>query len=118
MLARNLKDRGYHVFFDAWAIVPGKSLVRELYQGLQQSKKGILVVTSEAFESGWVREEYDQMMTRKHQDSEFTIIPIILGNDIPDIPFLRSVRWIDFRSQPYTRVLPVQAASLSCKSLI
>lgn len=59
VLARNLKNQGYSVFLDSWELVPGKSLVSSLYEALKRSRKGILVATPEAIESGWVREEYD-----------------------------------------------------------
>lgn len=65
VLARNLLNRGFRVFLDVWEIVPGRSLVDELYRGLQQSRTGILIVTPETWESGWVREEYGNMMGRK-----------------------------------------------------
>jgi hypothetical protein len=76
--------------------VPGQSLVDELYRGLQQSRTGILVVTPEAWESGWVREEYRQMMAQKVAGN-FSIIPVIVGQEVPDVPFLRDVLWVDFR---------------------
>ena len=97
VLARNLHARGFRVFLDIWEIVPGRSLVDELYRGLQQSRTGILVVTPETWESGWVREEYGSMMGRKQHDQDFTIIPVVVGQDIPDIPFLHNVAWVDFR---------------------
>ena len=96
-LATNLTRQGYQVFLDSWELVPGKSIIQGLYQGLQQSRKGILVVTPEALDSGWVREEYDAMMVRKQADPGFRIIPVLLGKDIPDFPFLRSVLCVDFR---------------------
>jgi len=97
VLARNLLSRGLRVFLDIWEIVPGRSLVDELDRGLQQSRKGILVVTPETWESGWVREEYGSMLGRKQRDRDFTIIPVVVGQDIPDIPFLHNVVWVDFR---------------------
>jgi len=97
VLAQNLQNRGYSVFLDIWEIVPAKSIVDELYRGLRQSCRGILVVTPEAFESGWVREEYNQMMVQKQENPDFTIIPVILGKEVPDFPFLQNILWIDFR---------------------
>jgi hypothetical protein len=102
VLARNLQARRFRVFVDIGEIVPGRNLVDELYRGLQQSRAGILVVTSETWESGWVREEYSSMMSRKQHDRDFTIIPVVVGQDIPDIPFLHNVVWVDFRPpRPY-----------------
>jgi hypothetical protein len=97
VLARNLKEQGYNVFLDEWELVPGKSIVDGLYQALNQSKKGILMATPEAFEAGWVKEEYHQMMIQKQEDKDFVIIPLVLGKEIPDFPFMKDILWVDFR---------------------
>lgn len=97
ILAENLKSYGFDVFLDEWELVPGKSLVDGLYNGLRQSRKGILVVTPEAIESGWVREEFNQMMVQKQENNGFSIIPVVLGQEVPDFPFLKNILWVDFR---------------------
>lgn len=96
-LAENLKGEGIDVFLDIWELVPGSSIVDGLYRGLKGARKGIIVVTPEAFESGWVREEYSQMMMQKQERSDFSIIPVVLGHDVPDFPFMKDILWIDFR---------------------
>jgi len=96
ILAQNLKNQGYKVFLDEWELIPGKSIVEDLFNGLNQSRKGILVVTSGAFESGWVREEYNLMMTQKQEKKDFSIIPVVLEKEVPDFPFLKSISWVDF----------------------
>ena len=104
-LARNLKTRGYDVFLDLWELVPGYNFADGLHKGLRRSRKGILVATPDAVDSGWVREEYDAMLSRKNRESSFTIIPLVLG-DIPDLPFLENVHYVDFRDpapQAYRR---------------
>jgi hypothetical protein len=98
VLARNLKEQGYKVFLDEWELVPGKSIAEGLYyKGLKQSRKGILVATPGAFESAWVKEEYHQMMIQKQEDKDFVIIPLVLGKEIPDFPFMKDILWVDFR---------------------
>ncbi|UCH94784.1 MAG: toll/interleukin-1 receptor domain-containing protein [Candidatus Aminicenantes bacterium] len=96
VLAQNLKTQGYKVFLDEWELIPGKNLVENLFNGLKQSRKGILVVTSGAFESGWVREEYNLMMAQKQEKKDFAIIPVVLEKEVPDFPFLKSISWVDF----------------------
>jgi AAA15 family ATPase/GTPase len=96
VLARNLKTQGYKVFLDEWELIPGKSLVDNLFNGLKQSRKGILVVTPGAFESGWVREEYNLMMAQKQEKKDFSITPVVLEKEVPDFPFLKSISWVDF----------------------
>ncbi len=96
VLARNLKAQGFSVFLDKWELSPGESIIDGLYRGLVQSRNGILVVTPEAFESGWVREEYDQMIQQKKEPG-YKFIPVILGAEVPDFPFMQNIRWVDFR---------------------
>ncbi len=99
VLAKNLKAQGYGVFLDEWELVPGKSITEGLYHALTNSKKAILVASPETIESGWVREEYNQMIVQKKKDRDFSIIPVVLGMDIPDFPFMKDILWVDFRDQ-------------------
>jgi hypothetical protein len=98
VLASNLLLYGYRVWLDSWEVVGGSSFVRSLYEGIKQARRGILVVTPDAIHSGWVREEYEQMMVQKHQDPGFSIIPLLVGREVPDFPFLSSVQIVDFRN--------------------
>ena len=59
------------------------------------------MVTPETYESGWVQEEYHQMMMQKQAERDFTIIPVIVGREVPDVPFLSDTLWVDFRP-PHT----------------
>jgi hypothetical protein len=97
ILAKNLKTQGFKVFLDEWELVPGKDFIEGLSQGIRLSRKGVLVVTPGAYESGWVRDEYSQMMIQKQEDRDFSIIPVVLGEELPVIPFLNSILWVDFR---------------------
>ncbi|MCP4396756.1 MAG: TIR domain-containing protein [bacterium] len=97
ILAHNLKDYGYHVFLDSWELTIKEGLVSRLQEALSRARKGILVVTSGGIDSGWVREEYDQMLEQQVANPDFSIIPVVLGQDVSDSPFLRNVHWMDFR---------------------
>ncbi len=96
-LCENLKSYEFRVFFDQWELQAGKSLATQLSQGLEHSENGVLVVTEEAYESGWVRQEYEEMLAIRVQKPDFRIIPLILDPDVPGIPFLQTVLWVDFR---------------------
>jgi hypothetical protein len=98
VLAQNLKNQGYKVFLDEWELIPGKNLVEDLFNGLKQSRKGILVVTSGAFESGWVREEYSLMMTQKQEKKDFSIIPVVLEKEV--LSFSKKYLLGGFQRQP------------------
>ncbi|MCP4662296.1 MAG: toll/interleukin-1 receptor domain-containing protein, partial [bacterium] len=95
-LARNLEARGYRVFLDEWALVPGRPFVDGLYDGVTQARKGILVATPEAVDSGWVRIEYETMLKRSLREPEFHFVPLVFG-ELPELPFLDNVQCVDFR---------------------
>lgn len=96
VLANNLKNQGYRLFYDDWSLVPGGEPLNDLYDALQQSRAGILVVSPEAANSGWVGREYAQMITRKTQDPDFLIVPVVYG-EMAEFPFLNTLMWVDFR---------------------
>ncbi|MDM8548465.1 toll/interleukin-1 receptor domain-containing protein [Desulfobacterales bacterium HSG2] len=98
VLVRNLEDQGYRVFLDIRELAPAESIADELCRGLKESRKGILVVTAKSIESGWVRETYNRMTVQQSENPDFAIIPVTLGKGVPDFPFLRDVRWLDFRN--------------------
>ncbi|MGD2085323.1 MAG: hypothetical protein PVH61_03980 [Candidatus Aminicenantes bacterium] len=37
------------------------------------------------------------MMIQKQEDKGFVIIPLVLGKEIPDFPFMKDILWVDFR---------------------
>lgn len=98
ILARNLKKAGFSVFLDEWCIIPGQSIAECLSSGLNNSRKGILVVTPEAMESGWVKDEYFSMLHRRNRDNHFSVIPVLLSKEVPQVPFMDDILWIDFRN--------------------
>jgi len=96
-LAQNLKNHGFNVALDEWVLVPGESIAQGLANALINSKKGIIVVTPEAIESGWVKNEYYQMLHQRSQVPGFSIIPVLLGQEFPGFPFMKDIFWVDFR---------------------
>ncbi len=111
ILAQDLKKQGFEVFLDEWELVPGRSFLKGLYQGLNQSKNGILVITPKVGESEWVRKEYEHMLVRMGDDPDFAIIPVQLCDKLPDLPFFGSFTRIDFRDQ---NNYPQSFYSLTC----
>jgi len=97
VLARNLKTAEFSVFLDEWCLVPGQRISDCLYEGLNNSRKGILVVTPEAMESGWVKDEYGRMLHRRNREKHFSVILVLLSGEMPQAPFMDDISWIDFR---------------------
>ena len=68
-LADNLQRAGKSVFLDLWRLVPGRDFIDGLRAGLAACRSSILVVSPEALQSGWVREEYEILKRRQAKDS-------------------------------------------------
>ncbi len=97
-LGRNLLSAGKSVFLDVWRLVPGRDWVQGLRDGLASCRAAILVVSPEALDSGWVREEYEVLRRRRSQDPGFAIIPVVLTDVPADSPFAGDIQWVDFRT--------------------
>ena len=98
ILAQNIKAHDYKIFLNEWELKGGQKFVPILFEAIKQSKMAIIVVSPVAFESGWVKEEYEQMLIQEKDDPQFIIIPILYGSHVPDFPFLQSRHCIDFRN--------------------
>jgi hypothetical protein len=96
-LADNLQRAGKSVFLDIWRLVPGRDFIEGLREGLAACRSSILVVSPEALQSGWVREEYEILKRRQAKDPKFTIVPIIHSEVDGKSPFSGSIQWVDFR---------------------
>ena len=86
VLAHNLKAQHLSVFLDDWEFIPGNPILEDMNCGLEQSKNGILLATPEAIQSGWVKSEYYKMVDLMNHRG-FKNLPIVLGKEIPDLPF-------------------------------
>ena len=95
ILASNLKQQGYDIFLDQWALIPGQRFSPQLYDALTHSKCAILVATPDAAESGWVQQDLDVMQIQMNRLDGFFFIPVIMG-EFPDLPFIETIQAVDF----------------------
>jgi hypothetical protein len=94
-LADNLHQSGLEVWIDRWRIGAGDRFVHAIEQGLLNARNGVLVVTPEALERPWVREEYEVML-RLAVDKGRRLIPVLYQD--AELPlFLGNRQWVDFR---------------------
>ena len=96
ILSENLKKAGMKIFFDEWDFIAGRYTAAELEDALRASRGGILVATPEIASSGWIREEYARMFGLRQQNPDFFIIPIQIGSEISDMPFLSNLLFVEF----------------------
>ena len=95
-LADALQASGRSVFLDIWNLIPGENWLEGLHRGIQKCRAAVLVATPEVVNSGWVRDEYDALRSRREKEHGFKLIPIVLG-ELPELPFLGNLQAVDFR---------------------
>jgi len=99
-LARNLDKIGYRVFSDNWE-TSSKQTDNSTANTLPNDSQAILVITPEAIESGWVREEYESMLKRQQNDPDFTFVPVVFNDALSDSPFLSDIELVNFSTEKY-----------------
>lgn len=61
-LDRALRDRGIDTWLDTWMIAPGDDIVAKINAGLEEATAGLIVFSSHARDSPWVRAEVDYLI--------------------------------------------------------
>ncbi len=106
-LAERLKADGLRVWFDEWVIQPGDMIGLKIEQGLEQSRTLILVMSANAFASGWVTLERHTAMFRDPDNQQRRFIPLLIDNaEIKDT--LKQYAYVDWRQksdEQYTKLL-------------
>ncbi|MEM1184083.1 MAG: toll/interleukin-1 receptor domain-containing protein [Planctomycetota bacterium] len=96
-LARNLVENGVAVFFDTWHISGGDRFVLSLEDATARSRAAVIVLTPDATESNWVRDEYDSFKRRHNTPgSSFRIVPVLLEPKSTKFGFLKNLQHVDF----------------------
>ena len=91
-----LERHGIDVWLDKDEIRPGDSFIEALELGLAACKSIVLIISPEAMESGWVKEEYYSALNLVSQNHDLRLIPVILRD--ANIPrFLSNRMYVDFR---------------------
>ena len=86
---------GIDVWFDEWEIQAGDSIPGKLNEGLAAFDAFVLLWSSEANRSNWVRQELHTAVMRAVQDGSAKIVPCLLdGTPMP--PLISDRRGIDF----------------------
>lgn len=95
-----LVQAGHTVFLDQIVLVPGANLRQSIEEALMASLSGVLIWSSAAQDSQWVRDEFDVLKNRmmdKHDD--FFFVPVLL-DDTKLPPTANSQLFLDFSSYP------------------
>ncbi len=98
-LKDDLLRYGVSVWLDKDEIRPGDLFAQVLEEALDDCRAVALVVSPEAMESGWVKEEYYRALSlTKDKKAPVQLVPVILRRtEVPG--FLKSRNWVDFRDE-------------------
>ena len=110
-IADKLRKDGFHIFLDAWEIIPGTSILKALGEGLADANACAVFVGPGGF-GPWHQTEAEQAVyqriesmrgepVEKEPRTAFRIIPVLLpGRAHPERvqmpPFLNLVAWVEF----------------------
>jgi hypothetical protein len=94
-----LRQQGFEVFLDQVVFKAGDSLITAMEDGLRQSQAGVLIWSTAAADSQWVRREYEVLERQVGRKDTFAFVPLRLDDaELP--PFAESRIFLDFSSYP------------------
>jgi len=80
LLAIELVERGFDVWFDEWEISPGDSITGGIEVGLTECDTFVLIWSVQAQQSNWVGTELRAILRRRVDDTSLRVIPIMLDD--------------------------------------
>ena len=94
-----LVELGFKVFLDQYVLKPGDALVTKLEDALEKSQAGILIWSTDARDSEWVRNEYNVLRQKATSDKSFYLVPVKI--DSMALPtFAQTQVFLDFSQYP------------------
>lgn len=116
-LAKDLEARGLRIWFAEWDIDYGDDVVEEIQNGLEETQKFLIVLSPEAIERKWVRQELSTAFHNALDGKESVVIPVMYKPCQPP-PFVRTKKWADFtNNEAYDENIENLARRLSDKKI-
>ena len=75
-LVKELERRGQTVWYSEFEVTLGDSLLREIDEGLKNSRFGVVVLSPDFFRKPWPRAELDGLATRAAVEGRKVILPV------------------------------------------
>ena len=96
-LAKDLRDAGARVWFDAWEIPLGGSITQSIQSGLTNSRFIGIWITENAIKSGWVEREWTSRLKDEIEKEHIIVLPLLAESC--ELPlFLQGKSCADFTS--------------------
>ena len=97
-LARDLERLGIKVWYDKYEIKVGQSIFWKIEEGISDSEYFAIVISKEAWQSDWVRAEFDAAWQKQMKDKKSMILPILYRDC--EIPLMiQGIKYVDFRKE-------------------
>jgi hypothetical protein len=103
-LGAQLTLAGAYVWFDEWEVRAGDSIPGKVNEALAAVDTVILLWSTNANRSKWVRAELETAITRAMEDRSFRVITVRL-DDTPLPALLRPLRWVELGDEDVTRAV-------------
>lgn len=75
-LAQLLRERGFSVWYDEFALTLGDNLRRSLDEGLRGCRFGVVILSPRFLEKAWTQQELDSLITREMASDGKVILPV------------------------------------------
>ena len=105
----SLDPRLFNVFFDRRVLTPGIEWERTLLDSLEKSDVLIVIVSKAALQSEYVNKEISLFLGTISQDSQKTIIPILIESGLAVPQNLSKFQWLDLTSEDIENSLGLRA---------
>lgn len=96
-IAQELSRFGVQAWVYEKEISAGEGIISKVEPALENADYVLVILSKAALHSGWVRRETHARLMSDLAAGEESII-LILTDDVPVPPLLRSVKWVDFRA--------------------
>src|SRR5512143_1323801 len=83
------------VFLDTWTLQPGAFWLPALAGELERAD-AVLLLLGKTSPGNWQTLEFYAAFDRKAKQPNFPIIPVVLTNPAPRLPFLGQLHWLRF----------------------
>jgi tetratricopeptide (TPR) repeat protein len=94
-----LTEIGFKVFLDQYVLKAGDSLVGQLEDGLDTSQAGVLIWSTAAVDSDWVKNEYNTLVGMATDNPAFHFVPVKIERVKLPV-FANTKLFIDFTDYP------------------
>jgi hypothetical protein len=116
-LASDLKKAGISVWYDAWMIRVGDSLVSKIEEGIRNADFMLVVLSKAFFAKNWPHAELNAALARENDSDSVFVLPIIIDEEaIKNMPpTLLRKRFLNFKSD-YRKSLKELIATLKASA--